>query len=238
MPDQPHILVVDDDRDIRKPLGEFLRRHGFRTSVAADGKEMERILATARVDLVVLDIMLPDADGLTLCRRLQQTQRTPVVLLTALTDTTDRIVGLEVGADDYVTKPFDPRELVARIKSVLRRVEMLPPRHLHASGRLKFDRWRFDLARAELLSDSDVAVRLSTGEHLLLVTLVEHAGITLSREQLLDLTRGREAQLFDRSIDNQISRLRRKLELDPKNPSIIVTKWGGGYVFAAELEWI
>jgi two-component system, OmpR family, response regulator len=236
--EQPHILIVDDDRDIRKPLAEYLHRHGFRTSVAADGKEMDQVLATARVDLIVLDIMMPGEDGLSLCRRLQETLRVPIILLTALTECTDRIVGLELGADDYVTKPFDPRELVARIKSVLRRAQMLPRRQQNARGRVKFDRWRFDFSREEVLREDDVTVRLSSGEHLLLVALIERAGTTLSRDQLLDLTRGRETQLFDRSIDNQISRLRRKLESDPKNPRIIQTKWGGGYAFAAELEWV
>jgi two-component system, OmpR family, response regulator len=235
--EQAHILVIDDDRDIRRPLAECLRRHGFRTSVAADGREMDRTLATAQVDLIVLDVMMPGEDGLSICRRLRETRDIPVILLTALAETTDRIVGLEIGADDYVTKPFDPRELVARVKSVLRRSRMLPRRRRHASGRVTFDRWRFDLARKELVDADDVVVRLSSGEHTLLVALVEHAGVTLSRDELLDLTRGREAQPFDRSIDNQVSRLRRKLEADPKNPRIILTKWGGGYVFAAALEW-
>jgi two-component system OmpR family response regulator len=236
--EQPHILLVDDDRDISKPLGEYFRRHGFRTSVAADGKEMDRLLTAAHVDLIVLDIMLPGEDGLSICRRLQETAQIPLILLTALTESTDRIVGLELGADDYLTKPFDPRELLARVKSVLRRSQMLPRRQRHAAGRARFDRWRFDLSRKEILREDEVIVRLSSGEHLLLVSLIEHAGIALSRDQLLDLTKGRQAQVFDRSIDNQISRLRRKLELDPKNPRIILTRWGGGYVFAAQVEWI
>jgi two-component system, OmpR family, response regulator len=238
MTDPAHILVVDDDRDIRKPLAEYLRRHGFRTSVAADGREMDKTLATANVDLVVLDIMMPGEDGLAICRRLQETSQIPVILLTALTEATERIVGLELGADDYVTKPFEPRELLARVKSVLRRSQMLPRRQQHSTGLVKFDRWRFDFARKEIVSEDEVIVRLSSGEHLLLVSLIEHAGLVLTREQLLDLTKGRETQLFDRSIDNQVSRLRRKLEGDPKNPRIILTKWGGGYVFAAELQWV
>jgi two-component system OmpR family response regulator len=235
--EQAHILLVDDDRDIRASLSEYLRRRGFRTSVAADSREMDRVLATASPDLVVLDIMMPVEDGLSICRRLQESCQLPIILLTALTDSADRIVGLELGADDYVTKPFDPRELVARIRAVLRRSQMLPRRQQQSRGRVRFDRWRFDFARKELVGDDDVAVRLSSGEHLLLVCLIEHAGMALTREQLLDLTRGREAQVFDRSIDNQISRLRRKVEADPKNPRIVVTQWGGGYVFAAEVEW-
>ena len=235
--DQAHILLVDDDRDIRASLSEYLRRRGFRTSVASGGKEMDRVLETGSPDLVVLDIMMPVEDGLVICRRLQESCQVPIILLTALTDSADRIVGLELGADDYVTKPFDPRELVARIRSVLRRSQMLPRRQRQSRGRVRFDRWHFDFARKELVGDDDVAVRLSSGEHLLLVCLIEHAGLALTREQLLDLTRGREAQVFDRSIDNQISRLRRKVEADPKNPRIIVTQWGGGYAFAAEVEW-
>lgn len=236
--DQAHILVVDDDRDIRASLAEYLRTRGFRVSVAADSREMDRLLATTQPDLLVLDIMMPGEDGLRVCKRLQETAPVPIILLTALTESTDRIVGLELGADDYVAKPFDPRELVARIKSVLRRSQMLPPKQRRAKGRVRFDRWRFDFARKELLGADDVAVKLSSSEHLLLVSLIEHAGLALTRDQLLDLTKGREAQLFDRSIDNQISRLRRKVEVDPKNPRIIVTQWGGGYTFAAEVEWV
>jgi two-component system OmpR family response regulator len=236
--DQAHILVVDDDRDIRASLAEYLRTRGLRVSVAADSHEMDRLLATTQPDLIVLDIMMPGEDGLSVCKRLQESSQVPVILLTALTESTDRIVGLELGADDYLAKPFDPRELVARIKSVLRRSQMLPPKQRRAKGLVRFDRWRFDFARQELLGADDVAVKLSSGEHLLLASLIEHAGVALTRDQLLDLTKGREAQLFDRSIDNQISRLRRKVEADPRNPRIIVTQWGGGYVFAAEVEWV
>jgi len=235
--DQPHILIIDDERDITRPLAEYLRRHGLRASIAGEAREMNRVLATARIDLIVLDIMMPGEDGLSILRRLHETSHVPVIMLTALAGSADRIVGLELGADDYVAKPFDPRELLARIKSVLRRSQTLPSRVRHSRGRVQFDRWRFDLSRKEILSHDDVIVRLSSGEHGLLVALIEHAGVTLTRDQLLDLTKGREAQPFDRSIDNQISRLRRKLELDPKIPRIILTQWGGGYVFAAELEW-
>ncbi|HEX4974043.1 MAG TPA: response regulator [Steroidobacteraceae bacterium] len=233
----PHILVIDDDRDIRRSLGAYLSQHGFRTSSAASAKEMDRLLATASVDLIVLDVMMPGEDGFSVCRRLQETSQIPVILLTALHGSTDRIVGLELGADDYVTKPFEPRELVARIRSVLRRTDMLPRRRRQSRGVVRFGPWRFDFSRKEILGPDDAVVRLSSGEHLLLVTFIEHAGITLSRDELLDLTKGRQAQVFDRSIDNQISRLRRKLEVDPKNPTIIQTTWGGGYSFAVELEW-
>lgn len=234
----PHVAIVDDDPDIRRPLTTFLGQHGFRASAASGGRELDKLLATSHVDLVVLDIMMPGEDGLAICRRLHDTCRIPVILLTAMGADLDRIIGLELGADDYLAKPFNPRELVARIKSVLRRTQMLPRRQRHASGVVVFDRWRFDLARKELHDRSGATTALSSGEHALLVSLIEHAGVTLTRDQLLDLTQGRDAPLFDRSIDNQISRLRRKLEVDTRNPQIILTKWGGGYVFAAELEWI
>lgn len=232
-----HILVIDDEKDIREPLGVYLGKHGYRVSLAATGKAMDQILATAQIELIVLDIMLPGEDGLSICRRLQTQTRIPIILLTALTQDTDRIVGLELGADDYMIKPFNPRELLARIKSVLRRSQMLPPQLHPSTGLVKFDQWRFDVSLREISGPDNVAIRLSSGEHLLLVSFIEHAGMTLSRDQLLDLTRGRESQIFDRSIDNQISRLRRKLEKDPKHPRIIITEWGGGYVFAAEIEW-
>ena len=230
-----HVVVVDDDYDIRTSLAKYLRKHGFRVSVAANGNELDQILITANVDLLILDIMMPGDDGLSICKRVQETRRVPTIFLTALTEDTDRIVGLELGADDYVSKPFNPRELLARVKSVLRRSQMLPSRPLQSKGLVAFDQWRFNFSRKEILGPDDIAIRLSSGEHLLLVSLIEHAGITLSRDQLMDLTKGREAQLFDRSIDNVISRLRRKLEVDPKNPKIILTQWGNGYVFAANL---
>lgn len=238
MPDEkPHILVVDDEADIRKPLADYLSRNGFRVSLAADGRDMDRILAAAAVDLVVLDVMLPGEDGFALCRRLQESRRIPVVLLTALGEDTDRIVGLEIGADDYVTKPFNPRELLARVKAVLRRSTMLPHRRAAVTGTVRFGNWRYDIARQALFDLEGTLIKLSTGEHLLLTALIEHAGLVLSRDQLLDLTRGRDAQLFDRSVDNQVSRLRRKIETDPASPRIILTHWGGGYRFAADVEW-
>jgi two-component system OmpR family response regulator len=231
-----HIVVVDDDDDIRLSLAKYLKKHGFRVSVAANSDELSRILAASRVDLLVLDIMLPDEDGLSICRRVQETQQLPIVFLTALTEDIDRIVGLELGADDYVTKPFNPRELLARIKSVIRRSRMLPGKPRLAKGVVRFGQWRFDISRKEIEGPDGVAVRLSSGEHLVLVSLIEHAGTTLSRDQLLDLTKGREAQLFDRSIDNVISRLRRKIEVDSTKPEIIQTQWGNGYAFMADLD--
>lgn len=230
-----HIAVVDDDRDIRDPLAHYLTRAGFHVTTAADGGELDRVLATSIVDLIVLDIMLPGEDGLSICRRVQMRAAIPIILLTAVSDDADRIVGLEVGADDYVNKPFNPRELLARIKSVLRRSEMPPLRQLRHRGIISFEGWRFDFAKREVLNPDGIGIRLSGGEHLMLRILIEHAGTTLTRDQLLDLSRGRDAQLFDRSIDMQISRLRRKLGDDSKSPRIIVTEWGGGYCFAAEV---
>jgi len=229
-----HTLIVDDDDDIRRSLSHYLERNGLRCSTSVNGKEMDAKLAKYNINLIILDIMLAGEDGLAICARLQQSSRIPIILLTALAEDTDRVVGLELGADDYITKPFNPRELLARIKSVMRRSEMLPPKMFNSRRVVKFDRWRFDFTQREVIGPQNVVVRLSSGEHILLISLIEHAGITLSREQLLDLTKGRDAQLFDRSIDNQISRLRRKLELNPKTPKIILTDWGGGYVFAAE----
>lgn len=232
-----HILIVDDERDITDPLATFLGRHGYRASVAHNGEGMDRILNTSRIDLIVLDIMMPGEDGLSICKRLQDPIYPPVILLTAMTDDTDRIIGLEVGADDYLCKPFNPRELVARIKSVIRRSERLPQHRKLSRGLVRFDRWKVDLSSRELIDQQGLITRLSSGEHRLLVAMIEYAGTTLSRDQLLDLTKGETSKLFDRSIDNQISRLRQKIEVDPKHPKIIVTHRGGGYVFAANLEF-
>jgi two-component system OmpR family response regulator len=232
----PHVLVVDDHRDIRETLAKYLSRNGFRVSVADGGGEMRRVMKTAAVDLVVLDIMMPGDDGLTLCRGLREGGNTPVILLTAVAEDTDRIVGLEVGADDYLTKPFNPRELLARIRAVLRRANAAPPgeRDLApATRRLAFDRWIFDTERRELIDAKGVTVPLSTAEYRLLTAFVKRPGIVLTRDQLLDLTSGRAAEVFDRSIDNAVSRLRRKIEADPKSPALIKTVWGGGYTFTA-----
>lgn len=236
--ESPHILVIDDDPEILRPLAKFLKQNGFRVSTAEGAREMDKILPKSSIDLIVLDVMMPGEDGFSICKRLQATTQIPIILLTALKDDTDRIIGLELGADDYVSKPFNPRELRARIKSVLRRTKMLPPQAGRIKGSVKFDRWQFDLSQNRVVGPNDLIVPLSSGERTLLLILIEQAGITLSREQLLDLTRGVSANVFDRRIDNQISRLRRKLEADPKNPSIIQTEWGGGYLFAADVEWL
>ncbi len=237
MTNSPHIIVVDDHDDIRTPLGRYLTKNGMRVSTAGDGKALRELLKTAAPDLVVLDVMMPGEDGLSLCRHLRETTDLPVILLTAMAEDTDRIVGLEIGADDYVTKPFNPRELLARIKAVLRRANSVPrPKDAPTAERLRFDRWILDAGKRELIGEDGVAVTLSTAEYRLLNVLLQRPGIVLSREQLLDLAAGRDAQLFDRSIDNQISRLRKKVETDPKNPVLVQTVWGGGYKLACKVE--
>ena len=233
----PHILVVDDHRDIRELVAKYLAKHGLRVSVADGGAALRKALKASAIDLVVLDIMMPGEDGLSLCRHLRETTDLPVILLTAMAEETDRVVGLEIGADDYLTKPFNPRELLARIKAVLRRTQSLPrQRTADAQGRVRFERWIFDAQRRELVDREGTAVPLSTAEARLLVAFMDHPNMVLSRDQLLDLTQGRAAKAFDRSIDNQVSRLRRKLEADPKNPVLIKTVWGGGYSFTAKVE--
>ncbi len=233
----PHILVVDDQRDIREPLAKYLAKNGLRVSTADGGAQMRHVLKAGAIDLVVLDIMMPGEDGLSLCRHLRQTTEIPVILLTALAEDTDRVVGLEIGADDYVTKPFNPRELLARIRAVLRRAQAVPrPRDPVETPRLGFGRWVLDVDRRELVGADGVAVPLSTAEYKLLVAFLKRPRMVLSRDQLLDLTSGRAAEAFDRSIDNQVSRLRRKIEADPKNPALIKTVWGGGYSLAADVE--
>lgn len=234
--ESPHILVVDDHGEIRDLLKRFLEQHGFRVSVARDGREMKRLLEEREMDLIVLDLMMPGEDGLTLCRELRVKSSIPVIMLTAMGEETDRIIGLEMGADDYLAKPFNPRELLARIKAVMRRTHAEPERPTDLPAELRFDRWRLDLNRRELVDEAGVAHSLSTAEFDLLKVFIERPQRVLSRDQLLDLARGREAQAFDRAIDTLVSRLRRKLERDPKNPELIKTIWGGGYLFAAEVQ--
>lgn len=230
----PHILVVDDDREIRSLVAQFLKKHGYRVSDAADGRAMMELLEAGRFDLIVLDLMLPGEDGLSLCRRVRAGSNLPIIMLTAMGEETDRIVGLEMGADDYLPKPFNPRELLARIKAVLRRAGMPDDDSDEAADCvLTFDAWRIDLTKRELRDPDGVLVPLTAGEFDLLSVLVERAGRVLSRDQLLDLTRGREAAPFDRSVDVQISRLRRKIEVDPKDPKVIKTVRGGGYILAS-----
>ena len=240
MPDsgtQPHILVVDDARDIREPLVRYLKESGYRASAADGAAAARRAMRTSGIDLVILDIMMPGEDGLSLCRSIRETSGIPVIMLTARGEELDRIVGLEVGADDYVAKPFNPRELLARVGAVLRRTNTLPPRLRGPSAeRYRFGEWIFNAAQREIVGPDGLALPLSSGEFKLLMAFLERPKVALSREQLLDLTKGRDAEVFDRSIDNQVSRLRRKIEQDPKNPRYIKTVWGGGYMFTSDVE--
>ena len=235
-PPAAHILVVDDHIEIRDLVSRALLKDGFRVSTAADGNAMRQALVNNEIDLIVLDLMMPGDDGLTLCREVRSRSDIPIIMLTARSDEIDKVVGLELGADDYLGKPFGSRELVARIRAVLRRKtpggqqEPAPQPHLYA-----FERWKLDVDARELIGDDGVSVALSTGEYDLLMAFAEHPRRVLNRDQLLDLARGRQANLFDRSIDTQVSRLRRKLEINPADPRIIKTVWGGGYLFAADV---
>jgi len=230
--DSQHILLVDDNPEILDLVRRFLIRDGFRVSTAVDGKFMRKVLEESRIDLIVLDVMLPGEDGLTLCRQLRTTSNIPVIMLTAKGDEIDRVLGLEMGADDYLSKPFSSRELLARIKAVLRRTQQLPSAlENQDTSNYYFAGWELDLAKRELNSIDQIVIPLSTGEYDLLLAFVRHPMRVLNRDQLLDLARGRQAVGFDRSIDTQISRLRRKIEDDPKQPTLIKTVWGGGYIF-------
>ncbi len=236
--DRPeHILIVDDDAEIRQLLQDYLTRNGMRADAVGDGRAMRAALNSGRYDLVILDLMLPGEDGLTLCRDLRTRSNLPVIMLTARGEDTDRIVGLEMGADDYVPKPFNPRELLARIKAVLRRAQTLPGSGLASdTKRLRFAGWTLDLSTRQLTSPQGVVTPLTSGEYRLLQVFLEHANRVLSREQLLDLTRGRDATPFDRSIDVQVGRLRRRLADTAQEPTLIKTVRGEGYVLAVTVE--
>jgi len=235
-----HILVVDDDKEIRSLLSKFLAKNGLRVSVAADGREMRRVLEEAKIDLIVLDLMLPGDSGLTLCGQLRATTTIPILMLTAVAEDTDRIIGLEMGADDYLPKPFNPRELLARIRAILRRAEERIPTasiaEAEAEVALGFDGWTIQPGRRQVLDPAGRAVDLTGGEFDLLLALAERPQRVLSRDRLLDLTKGRAASLFDRSIDVQIGRLRRKLEASASGGgALIATVRGGGYMFTASI---
>jgi two-component system OmpR family response regulator len=231
-----HVLVVDDDRDIRQMVGDYLRRNGLRVSLAADGREMRATLDTSDIDLIVLDVMMPGEDGLSLCRNLRagKHRAVPVVLLTARDDETDRIIGLEMGADDYVTKPFSSRELLARINAVIRRARMLPPnlQVSEASRLIRFGDWRLDTTARHLLDADGTAYSLSGAEFRLLRVFIDHPQRVLSRDQLLSLTQGRNAEIFDRSIDLLVSRLRQRLGDGAREQAYIKTVRSEGYVFS------
>ncbi|ARP98270.1 response regulator [Pseudorhodoplanes sinuspersici] len=232
----PHILIVDDHHEIRDLVSRALSKEGFRVSAAADGRAMRKTLADSRIDLILLDLMMPGEDGLSLCRSLRAQSDIPIIMLTAKGDEIDRVVGLEMGADDYLPKPFGSRELIARIRAVLRRGHRHDQPKAEKPVHYRFDRWRLDIGARELLRDDGVTVPLSTGEYDLLMAFVERPQRVLNRDQLLDLARGRAASTFDRSIDTQVSRLRKKIERDPADPKIIKTVWGGGYSFTAAVS--
>ncbi|MBN8901695.1 MAG: response regulator [Rhodospirillales bacterium] len=237
MEQMPHILVVDDDREIRDLLARFLEKHRIRVSAARDAKEARRAWLNGHYQLVVLDLMLPGESGLDLARWMRTQSDIPIVMLTAMGEETDRIIGLELGADDYVPKPFNPRELLARIRAVLRRAgEPASSRTEPGSRSFRFAGWTLEPARRRLLNPDEVEVPLTGGEYDLLLALLERPNRVLTRDMLLDLLRGRQAGPFDRAIDFSISRLRRKLEDDGRNAQLIKTVRGGGYVLAATVE--
>src|ERR1700760_4391927 len=237
MDQTPHILVIDDDREIRELLARFLEKQRIRVTAVRDGKEARRAWLNGHYQLVVLDLMLPGESGLDLARWLRSQAEVPIVMLTAMGDETDRIIGLELGADDYLAKPFNPRELLARIRAVLRRAgETHDKRPEQTSRPVRFSGWTLEPARRRLLNPDEVEVPLTGGEYDLLFALLERANRVLTRDMLLDLLRGRQAGPFDRAIDVAVSRLRRKLEDDGRKAQLIKTVRGGGYVLAAEVK--
>jgi len=237
MTSQDHILIVDDDAEIRGLIREYLQKHGYRVATAANGRELRSAAQTAPPDLIVLDLMLPGEDGLELCRELRTGSNVPIIMLTARGDETDRIVGLEMGADDYLPKPFSPRELLARIKSVLRRARALPENLKREEvSSFRFAGWTLDVATRNLTSPEGVVIALSGTEFRLLRIFLDHPSRILTRDQLIDLMLSRDASPFDRAIDVQVSRLRHRLGEDAKEPAIIKTVRSQGYVFAAAVE--
>ncbi|MCA1368558.1 response regulator [Bradyrhizobium sp. BRP14] len=235
-----HILIVDDDREIRELVSAYLTKNGLRVTAVGDGRQMRAFLEANAVDLIILDIMMPGDDGLVLSRELRagRHKATPIVMLTARTDEMDRIIGLEMGADDYLAKPFSARELLARIKAVLRRTRMLPPNlQVSEAGRvLRFGDWKLDTTARHLIDAEGTAIALSGAEYRLLRVFVDHPQRVLNRDQLLNLTQGREAELFDRSIDLLVSRVRQRLGEDAREPTYIKTVRSEGYVFSMPVE--
>ena len=237
-PASSKVLLVDDEATLREPLAEYLTRQGFLVTAAASAAEARSRLREEEPDLVLLDIMMPGEDGLSLCRHLVESRKLPVILLTARGEATDRIVGLEIGADDYVVKPFEPRELAARIRSVLRRAARPASAAIPDNELLAFEGWRLDPLKRRLIDAEGANVAISSVEFRLLMAFLEHPRQVLDRDRLLDMVQGREAHLFDRAVDNQVSRLRRKIEVDSRNPELIQTVWGGGYMLAADVKRI
>lgn len=230
-----HILVVEDDREIRTMVSRFLQKNGYRVTVSEDARSMDRALAAANIDLILLDIMLPGEDGLSICRRLRANSGVPIIMLTAAGDTVARVVGLEMGADDYIAKPFDPQELAARTKAVLRRAASMPGRWEQANGPMLFQGWRIDPVGRELRNPVGARVVLTGAEFDLLLAFCRHPRRTLNRDQLLDLSQGRGGGPLDRGIDILVSRIRRKIEANPRDPTLIKTVRSDGYIFTPEV---
>ena len=235
-PPPARLLIVDDESSLREPLAEYLSRQGFAVAQAASAADARSQLRGEVPDLVLLDIMMPGEDGLSLCRHLVESRQIPTIFITAKGEATDRIVGLEIGADDYVVKPFEPRELVARIRSVLRRAARGGPAAAVDNEVFEFEGWTLDPLKRRLTDADGSVVAISSAEFRLLLAFLEHPRQVLDRDRLLDMVQGREAHLFDRAVDNQVSRLRRKIEVDSRNPQLIQTVWGGGYMLAAEVH--
>jgi two-component system OmpR family response regulator len=237
MSSEPHILIVEDDREIRGLIARLLKSSEFRVSTAGDGREMDRILADSRIDLIILDVMLPHEDGLSICRRLRAQTRLPIVMVSAKGEELDRVLGLELGADDYLVKPFAARELLARVRAVLRRPsgaqEDVVADSVH---RFRFHGWTLDALRRRLTDPAGAQVSVTDGEFDLLRVFCQRPGRLLSRDQLIDLTQGRAAGPNERSIDILVVRLRRKIEPDPQRPDFIKTVRSGGYMFTPDVE--
>jgi len=235
------ILIVDDDREICTMLSDFLQKHNYRVYTAHNSKQMNNILQRHKIDLLVLDIMLPGDDGLEICRKLRKKSAIPIIMASALGDETERIIGLEIGADDYLPKPFNPRELIARIKSLLRRAHghlhtAIATKKLKSIPNIKFANWLLNRNKCCLVNADGLTIPLSSGEYNLLLAFIDNPHRTLTRDQLMDITHGRETAPFDRAIDVQVGRLRKKIEKNSKKPKIIITVRGGGYQFTADIE--
>jgi two-component system OmpR family response regulator len=239
MASSPNILVVEDDRETRTLIAKYLRTNSCNVTTAADGREMDKAMADHRVDLLILDVMLPGEDGLSLCRRVRAESQLPIIMLTARGEDVDRILGLEMGADDYLPKPFNPRELLARINAVLRRqASALNASATPSATALSFAGWQIDFRLRELRNPAGARVAMTSAEFDLLRTFCERPGRVLSRDSLLDLTQGRNAGSFERSIDVLVSRIRRKIEADPQDATLIKTVRSGGYMFTPDVEAI
>ena len=235
--EKPHLLLVEDEASIREPLAAYLEKNGYRVTQSQNAEEARIAFAGYAIDLAILDIMMPGEDGLSLCRHMREMRELPIIFLTAKAEETERIIGLEMGADDYLAKPFNPRELLARIKAVMRRTNggghSVTSKDVDSYA---FEGWVLKTSERALVDRDGVMVPLSTGEYNLLLVLVSHPRQVMSRDQLLDLTQGREAEAFDRAIDNQVLRLRKKIEEDPKQPKLLKTVWGGGYTLVADVK--